>query len=85
MKLIFSLTLFIVSTTSLAQENRLIINDIQISGNRRTREDIILRELTFRKGDTIPRSYLEFNINRSRQNILNTSLFNYVTISLDSN
>lgn len=79
-KLIFSITLLIISGISLSQDIELVINNIQISGNRTTRENVILRELTFQKGDTVSTSTLELKINRSRENILNTSLFNFVTI-----
>jgi outer membrane protein assembly factor BamA len=63
-----------------AKDGKLVINNISISGNNKTRSNIIVRELTFNVGDTILSSDLERLTNRSRENILNTSLFNYVTI-----
>jgi outer membrane protein assembly factor BamA len=80
-KILFCLTLFLISIVSFPQVNRLIINDIQITGNKKTKTNVILRELTFQKGDTILASDMEQRISRSRENILNTSLFNYVTIT----
>jgi outer membrane protein assembly factor BamA len=79
-KLLSCLTLILFCIISFSQNIELVINNIQISGNKTTRENVILRELTFRKGDTVSVSNLEQIINRSRENILNTSLFNYVTI-----
>jgi outer membrane protein assembly factor BamA len=79
--LLFCVTLLFIAAKLLSQDNKLIINDIHISGNKTTRENIILRELTFHKGDTVFRSVLEEKIGRSRENLLNTSLFNYVTVS----
>jgi outer membrane protein assembly factor BamA len=80
-KLITSLSLLLVSIASMSQDIELIINNIQISGNKTTRENVIIREMTFKKGDTISVSGLEQQIIRSRENILNTSLFNFVTIT----
>ncbi len=74
------MTLLLLSAPSRSQDTLLIIKDIRISGNKTTRANVILRELTVKKGDTISRSNLQQQINRSRENILNTSLFNYVTI-----
>lgn len=80
-KIILSfLTFMLFSIISFSQDIKLAINEIQISGNKTTKENVILRELTVHKGDTISISDLEQLINRSRENILNTSLFNYVTI-----
>jgi outer membrane protein assembly factor BamA len=75
------LTLVLFPVISFSQGNKLIINNIQITGNRTTRENVILRELTFNKGDTISDIDLGSQIIRSRETILNTSLFNYATIS----
>jgi len=80
-KLSFSLIFFIIQIVVWSQDKNLIINEIEITGNRITKEKIILRELTFQKGDTIPGDSFESLISRSRENILNTSIFNYVTIT----
>jgi outer membrane protein assembly factor BamA len=53
-----------------------------IEGNSITKERIILRELTINAGDTIDTSSLAKETMRSRENLLNTSLFNYVTINI---
>jgi len=77
----FCLIFFIFSGTAFTQSNIHIINHIQIAGNRITKESIILRELSFQEGDTIKIANLEQHLNRSRENLLNTSLFNFVTIT----
>jgi outer membrane protein assembly factor BamA len=81
--------LFFICTSLYSQTKEYIISDIHIIGNKTTKEKIILRELTFKKGDTISDNLREQMIYRSRENVLNTSLFNYVTItssdSLDGN
>jgi len=56
----------------------LVIGNIEIKGNKVTQERIIRRELTFKEGDTITTPEIE--IKRSCENLLNRSLFNFVTI-----
>lgn len=80
-ELYLCLTFLLLSLDSFPQDIKLIINDIHITGNKKTKKNIILRELTFSKGDTISGDELEIQMIRSRENILNTSLFNYVTIN----
>jgi outer membrane protein assembly factor BamA len=69
---------------SLAQEtlvitdDELVINDIQIQGNDVTRKHVILRELMFSIGDTILKMELLPSIQRSKDNLLNLALFNFV-------
>ncbi len=58
-----------------------IVEKISITGNVKTKDKIIYRELTFTMGDTLPDGSIEDQIERSRFNLLNTKLFNYVTIT----
>ncbi len=57
------------------------IGDITIVGNRTTKRHIILRELTFESGDKFPAVALEKHLEDSRNNLQNTSLFNFITIN----
>jgi outer membrane protein assembly factor BamA len=57
-----------------------IVNDIQIIGNKVTRRHIILRELPFSVNDTIGKSEVPEKLKSSKENLLNTSLFNFVTV-----
>lgn len=59
---------------------RFVINNITISGNNRTKSRIIIRELPFKINDTIRQSDLESVLLRAKNNVLNTSLFNFVRI-----
>ncbi len=61
--------------------NYYVVKDIQIEGNQITHPSIILRELTFKAGDQIPLNIADQILERSRQNIFNTSLFNFVEIA----
>jgi len=58
-----------------------IVSKIEITGNKITHKNIILRELTFSIGDSISSDELSHNLVRSRDNVLNTALFNFVTIN----
>ncbi|MCB0397121.1 MAG: hypothetical protein KDD36_10725 [Flavobacteriales bacterium] len=53
---------------------------MKLEGNKVTKAQILLRELAFSEGDTILTTEWEVIKNTSRNNLLNTSLFNYVTI-----
>ncbi len=64
-----------------SQEPAYLIQSIDISGNKRTKEKIILRELNFKPGDKILLADWESYKTRSQQNLINTSLFNFVTIT----
>jgi len=57
-----------------------VIGKVVISGNKITRPRIILRELRFKEGDTISASSLPSLLKTSRDNVFNTSLFNFVTL-----
>ena len=56
-----------------------IVTDVVIKGNGVTKESIILRELTFSVGDTLEVVRWEEEKKISHENILNTTLFNFVT------
>lgn len=58
----------------------LIIRDIHIYGNKRTRKVIVLRELQLFPGDTIYASTLDAFLEEKRQRLLNSSLFLTVNI-----
>ena len=57
-----------------------IIGDIDLSGNRVTKRIIVIRELTFKEGDTVSVDELDLLFEKSRENLLKTSLFNFVYI-----
>ena len=58
-----------------------VVRNIAITGNKTTKPFIIDRELAFKSGDTIDAGKFNEVIERSRQNLLNTSLFNFVTMT----
>ncbi len=82
-QLIICIFLSVLSSALLYGQDKSVINDILITGNHTTKEKVILRELNFKKGDTLYIYDLEKSLTLSRENLLNTSLFNYVTISTE--
>lgn len=56
------------------------INAIEISGNEKTKDFIIFRELTFTIGDSISIADLELSIKKSEENLINTTLFLHASI-----
>ena len=57
-----------------------VVHAVLITGNEITKDRIILRELPFHAGDTIAYNQLNTLFNRAHNNVLNTSLFNFVSI-----
>ena len=58
-----------------------IISKVFVIGNKITKDHIVVRELAFHIGDTIPASEFEAKRVRSEENIYNTSLFNSVKLT----
>ena len=59
---------------------QLAIKKIEIWGNKTTKSWIILRELSFKEGDTLSRFELLNRFEASKQNLTNTSLFNFIDL-----
>lgn len=58
------------------------VSQIIITGNNKTKEKIIMSELTFDVGDTMGLESLGKAFESTRNNLLKTGLFNYVTITV---
>ncbi|MFH1119081.1 MAG: BamA/TamA family outer membrane protein [Bacteroidota bacterium] len=79
--LLLSVILLYHHTFLLAQNNDIaVVGKIFISGNRVTRESIVMRELEFNTGDTITKDGINGLVDKSRRNLLNLPLFHFVTI-----
>ncbi|MBL7915127.1 MAG: hypothetical protein JNL49_08775 [Bacteroidia bacterium] len=66
--------------TLLTDNDTIIISQLIITGNQVTRMSIIQRELVIHELDTLPRIVFERAIERTKENLMNTNLFNFVTI-----
>lgn len=78
--LVIGVFLLIQSIAS-AQEKTVIIGEITIQGNQRTKDRTIRRELLFKPGDIIIDSLLNERIEQSKNLVMNTGLFNYAEIT----
>lgn len=58
------------------------IADILIDGNRKTKPQVILREITFAAGDTVAFSELMEKMEVSRNHLMNIGLFNEVILNI---
>jgi len=83
LKKILLLILMSCCLSSFSQEDTSVVNVIQefkVIGNKTTREIIILREMPFKIGEKIPATKLQETLERAKSNLLNTLLFNFVTV-----
>ena len=60
--------------------SRIAIRNIVFTGNKITHRNIMSRELEFKEGDSLSIDELASLTEKSKLNLLNTSLFNFVTI-----
>lgn len=58
-----------------------VIKSISVKGNNKTKKGIILREMELSVGDTVSSKELGNYLDKSKSNLLNTQLFNFVKIS----
>ena len=77
----FNVVLAVVLKASDVKSDSLTINSIVLVGNKITKDKIIFRELEFKKGDKLSVLLLDSLILKSQQNLMNRSLFNFVTIT----
>lgn len=61
-----------------------VIGEIVVTGNKRTKEGIVLRELPFKAGDSMQLPELVKKFETARQQLINTRLFNEAIVSLKS-
>jgi outer membrane protein assembly factor BamA len=94
---LFCLFIFLFSVSVQAQNNNVVlqtdsssfsmndsivtIGSITIKGNKITKDFIITRELEVFSGEQLSQSGLDDKLLKSQQNLMNRSLFNFVTIS----
>jgi outer membrane protein assembly factor BamA len=83
-KSIIALVLIALFCGNLSAQNLLKIRKIEVSGNSKTKEEIILRELNFKLKDSLSATDIEKYIEKSKQNLINTNLFLTVNILYNS-
>lgn len=82
LKYLFVLIILLISITVKPQDTSsyVVVNKIILIGNKKTKDRIVFRELSFSLNDTINKKDVQSQITESKNNLINTSLFNFVTI-----
>ncbi len=83
---IYLILLFLAAGNISAQDNKnknVLISKIEITGNKKTKDNIILRELTFKENEYVASDKLPELTKQSKINLLKTPLFNYVSINYE--
>lgn len=84
--LLFTFLFFLTQNQSTpSADSLLIIQQINIVGNQKTKENIILRELDFVVGDSIKKEDLAKRIDLNSRKLVNTNLFITVEINYTQN
>lgn len=78
---LFGFKLSVGAQDTIQSSRFVVINNINITGNNKTKNYIILRELSFTQGDTIKHENLQQKLVLAKEQIINTSLFLKVDIS----
>jgi hypothetical protein len=76
----FIIAIFFVPQRYFAADT-LIVKTIVVTGNKVTRMPVVMREVVFHENDTLPTFVFEKAVERTRENLMNTNLFNFVTIT----
>ena len=77
--LLFLLLIALPAAKALAQTH-VVIQSVAFEGNKITKDKILFREMTFREGDTIAVDSMAYHMERSRSNLRNVKLFNFVEV-----
>ncbi len=75
---LFGAELFSQNTDTIPK--KFVVDSVSITGNKKTRHFIILREMNFRQGDSLSELELQTKSLRAQQNLMNTSLFVFDTV-----
>ena len=58
------------------------IKTIKVNGNKRTKKDIILRELSIKEEEIIDKNIIISRVEEDKRRLINTNLFNEVNINI---
>jgi len=79
----FVLLFFFQEFSAVFAQNKsdyVVVKEVKVIGNKTTKTSIMLREIPFSIYDTIQAKNLISELERVKNNLLNTSLFNFVTV-----
>jgi len=75
---------FLLFVTQLAH-SQINVSNIVLKGNTKTQNDILIRELSFKKNINYTLDDLDKRIEESKKNLINLKLFNFVNINKSEN
>lgn len=75
---------FLFLNVSYAQLEYILINRIEIEGNRKTKDDLIYRELDIKLNDTLHVTSISDRFEWNEKLLMNTGLFNSVKINIEN-
>jgi hypothetical protein len=81
-KFLLPFLIFFFPAILAAQFEYVFIDSIQIQGNKKTKDRVILRELKFTVGDSIHISQLSIVLEKNEKYVLNTGLFTWGKINI---
>ncbi len=73
--------LLLLSCDLIGQDGNVVIQNVVVIGNRRTKDFVVQREIGYRAGDSVAMSALDQLEANAKQTLTNTTLFNFVEIS----
>ncbi|MBW6489982.1 MAG: BamA/TamA family outer membrane protein [Lentimicrobium sp.] len=84
------LSLFLLTGVSIFSfgsnpEEKLLIQDVTIKGNKKTKDYIILRELAFKAGDSLFIADMKQAVSKSAENLMRLPLFHFVNTEIIEN
>ncbi len=82
-KLLAKSDTILINNLKLNQSSNIIIDEIKILGNKKTKENIILRELTLKEGIIISKDKFISTIEEDKRKIINTDLFYEVEFKIE--
>jgi len=81
-KTLFFLLAGIFCFTQIVTSQSVTVTSIQVLGLKRTKEKIVLKELTFSVGDTILQNVIGPTLEKNRNNLLNLGIFNEASVNI---
>ena len=72
-----------INNLKLNQSSNIIIDEIKILGNKKTKENIILRELTLKEGIIISKDKFISTLEEDKRKVINTDLFYEVEFKIE--
>jgi outer membrane protein assembly factor BamA len=78
----FFISIFILFNSAVIAQGYFVVNQVHISGNKKTKLRIISRELDINQGDTLYLQQIDQRFKENEKRILSTGLFTNVTINV---